>query len=248
MPGCATGEEAYSLAILLTEIMDRQERKVPVKIFATDINQSSLQTGRAGVYPDSIAADLSESRLNRFFTRGGNQLRISGQLRDMVIFSPHNVASDPPFSNLDLVSCRNLLIYMDQRLQKRVLPLLHYSLNQRGLLFLGTSEDVGGLTDLFTALNRKWKIFRSRSCSPERHHQIFRLISRSLLSGAPELSPGHRRRGGRRNGSCRGGCWKAGLDARSGGAGHGRGIHPAGGGGRCRQPHIFFSMATPAAI
>jgi two-component system CheB/CheR fusion protein len=186
VPGCATGEEAYSIAIVLLELMDRLERQFQVKIFATDINSQSLQIGREGAYPESIAGEMDEYRLRRYFTRSAGLYKISGQLREMVIFSPHNVASDPPFSNLDVVSCRNLLIYMDQQLQKRVLPLLHYSLKQGGLLFLGTSEDVGEFHDLFNVVHRKWKLFRARQASPERHHEVFAILGRTTFAYRPE--------------------------------------------------------------
>ncbi len=178
-PGCATGEEAYSLAMLLVEIMDRLDRRFPIKVFATDINLKSIQTGREGLYPESIAGEMPEQRLKRFFTEKDGRYRVSGQIREMVLFSPHNVASDPPFSQLDLVSCRNLLIYMDRELQRRVLPLLHYSLKEGGLLFLGTSEDVGEFADLFTPVDKKWKIFRAVRALARRHHEAFGILGRA---------------------------------------------------------------------
>ncbi len=167
VPGCATGEEAYTLAILLFEAMEKLEKTFPVKIFATDINPQSIDFGREGMYQENIAAELSEQRLSRFFIRHANRYRVNPQLRDMVVFAIHDLTRDPPFSRLDLVSCRNLLIYMDNALQKRVLPLLHYSLKPGGLLLLGASEEVGTFTEEhFAPVNRKWKLFRARALSP----------------------------------------------------------------------------------
>jgi two-component system, chemotaxis family, CheB/CheR fusion protein len=163
VPGCATGEEAYTVAILLQEAMEKLERTFPVKIFATDLNPQSIEHAREGLYPETIAADLTERRLGRFFLRFGNQYRVNAQLRDMVVFSLHDLTRDPPFSRLDLVSCRNLLIYMDNSLQRKVVPLLHYSLKPGGLLLLGSSEEVGGFTEEhFAPVNRKWKLYRAR--------------------------------------------------------------------------------------
>ena len=171
---CATGEEAYTLAILFIEVMDRLEKTFPVKIFATDINPQSIEIARDGLYPENIAAALSEGRRNRFFIRHGEQYRVSGQLRDMIVFSVHDLTRDPPFSRLDVVSCRNLLIYMDSALQRKILPLLHYSLNPGGLLFLGSSEEVGEFTEEhFVPLNRKFKLFRARALPAIWRHETF---------------------------------------------------------------------------
>ncbi|MBE0597756.1 MAG: PAS domain-containing protein, partial [Desulfuromonadales bacterium] len=173
VPGCATGEEAYTLAILLLETMEKLKQSFPVKIYATDINPQSIECGREGRYPESIAADLSEERLGHFFLRQGNDFRVSEQLREMTVFAVHDLTRDPPFSRLDLVSCRNLLIYMDSALQKKVVPLLHYGLRPGGLLLLGTSEEVGPFTEEhFVAVNRKWKLFRARPLSPAGRHPI----------------------------------------------------------------------------
>jgi two-component system CheB/CheR fusion protein len=162
VPGCATGEEAYSLAMLLTESMDRLKKRFPVKIFATDINPASIDYAREGLYPESLVAELSDKRLHRFFVPHDKRYRVGAQLREMVVFAVHDITRDPPFSFLDLVSCRNLLIYMDSTLQRKVLPLLHYGLRPGGLLLLGTSEDVGEASELFAPIHRKWKIFRAR--------------------------------------------------------------------------------------
>ena len=153
-PGCSTGEEAYSLAILLQEHLDTLPVPPPAQVFATDIDSQAIAVARAGLYPASIAADVSPQRLARFFSAeaDGNTLRIHKNIRDLLVFSEQNVIKDPPFSRLDLISCRNLLIYMDGDLQKKLIPLFHYALAPGGFLFLGTSETVGEFGDLFTSL------------------------------------------------------------------------------------------------
>ena len=161
VPGCSSGEEAYSIAILLQEQMALLQRVVAVQIFATDIDPRAIQQVRAGVYPAAIAADLSPERLNRFFVRSqdGASYRIQKTLRDMLIVSEQDMIQDPPFSRLDLISCRNLLIYLDATLQRKILALFHYALNPGGILFLGTSETVGESASLFAPLDRRWKLF-----------------------------------------------------------------------------------------
>ena len=162
--GCSTGEEAYSLAILLVESMSALKRHYPVQIFATDIDSRAIAAARAGLYPASIAADVTPERLARFFTAesDGSIFRIHKNIRDLLVFSEQDVIKDPPFSRLDLISCRNLLIYMDADLQKKLIPLFHYALKPGGILFLGTSEGVGEFADLFTALDRQAKIFQRK--------------------------------------------------------------------------------------
>ena len=160
--GCSTGEEAYSLGMILCEAMDKVKKHFDVKIFATDIDETALDTARKGIYPLSIGADVSRERLNRFFTMEQEGFRIKKQIRDMVIFSLQNLIKDPPFSRLDLVSCRNLMIYMDSILQKKIIPLFHYTLNSGGILLLGSSESIGKYTDLFQPLDSKWKIFERK--------------------------------------------------------------------------------------
>jgi two-component system CheB/CheR fusion protein len=161
--GCSTGEEAYSLAILLRERMDDLKTDFKVQVFATDIDRESIDQARAGVYPSSIVADVSPERLAQFFDQehpDGSSYRIRKTIRDMLIFSEHDVAKDPPFSKLDLISCRNLLIYMGNELQKRLLPLFHYALNPGGILVLGSSESVGEFGKLFTTIDRKAKVYQ----------------------------------------------------------------------------------------
>ena len=163
-PGCSTGEEAYSLAILLTERQQALKQRFQVQIFATDIDRQAIATARAGLYPASIAADLSPERLARFFAAesDGSVYRIHKAIRDMLVFSEQNVIKDPPFSKLDLISCRNLMIYMSGDLQKKIIPLFHYALNPDGFLFLGTSETVGEFSDLFATLDRKLKLYQRK--------------------------------------------------------------------------------------
>jgi two-component system CheB/CheR fusion protein len=163
--GCSTGEEAYSLAITLLEYFDVRGESHPVKILATDLNEAALEKAQAGVYLDNIESDVSSDRLRRFFVRADGHYHISKSVRKLCVFSRHNTASDPPFSRLDLVSCRNVLIYMDAALQRRVLPVLYYSLNPDGFLFLGTSESVGTLSDLFSAVDSKYRILSKRLTS-----------------------------------------------------------------------------------
>lgn len=157
--GCATGEEVYSLAISLLEFLDARGEPTPIKILATDLNETALEKARTGLYLDNIEIDVSPERLRRFFVRVDGSYQISKAVRELCVFSRHNLAADPLFSRLDLVSCRNVLIYMDAALQKRVIPLLHYALNPDGCLFLGSSENVGNYSDLFTVLDGKHRIF-----------------------------------------------------------------------------------------
>ena len=162
--GCSTGEEAYSLAILLAECQEALKQSYTVQVFATDIDSQAIATARAGIYPASIALDISPERLARFFSAepGGAGYRIHKGIRDMLVFSEQNVIKDPPFSKLDLISCRNLIIYMSGDLQKKLIPLFHYALNPDGFLFLGTSETIGAFGDLFEVLDRKLKLFQRK--------------------------------------------------------------------------------------
>lgn len=158
--GCATGEEAYSIAILFKEALLRAESTQRVKIFATDIDERAIGFARAGLYSDVIEGDLTAERLAQHFTQEGNRYRVSKQIREMCVFSAHDLTKDPPFSNLDLVSCRNLLIYFEARLQKRVLATFHYSLKSQGVLWLGPSETVLTSGRFFKALDKKRRLFR----------------------------------------------------------------------------------------
>ena len=162
VPGCSTGEEAYSIAILLRECMDRIKLRVKVQIFATDIDRRAIDAARAGLYPDGIRADVSRDRLQRFFVQEGDFHRISKELRESVIFAEQNLIRDPPFTRLDLVSCRNLLIYLHADMQKRLLPLFHHALRRGGVLYLGNSETIGSCSNLFSVLDRKSKLFQRK--------------------------------------------------------------------------------------
>jgi len=184
VPGCSTGEEAYSLAILLTERMEALKMSFKLQVFATDIDSRALTAARAGVFPASIAADLTPERLSHFFaaepgSADGNPVffRIHKRIRDILIFSEQNVIKDPPFSKLDLISCRNLLIYLDGELHKSIIPLFHYALNPGGFLVLGTSETAGEHHDLFSPLDRKAKLYqRKESLLTFRHAGPGRLL------------------------------------------------------------------------
>ncbi len=166
--GCATGEEAYSIAMLFAEEMDKLKKLINIQIFASDIDNEALDVARMAVYPDSIAADVSAARLNRFFVKDENTYRVKKQIREMVVFANQNLIKDPPFSRLDLVSCRNLLIYMEPVLQKKILPLFHYTLAPNGILFLGTSESIGEFSHLYSAASAKWKIFKHKEYVADR--------------------------------------------------------------------------------
>ena len=162
--GCSSGEEAYSIAMLLQERMEVLKQTYQVQVFATDIDSHAIASARAGLYPASIAPDISPERLARFFTpeADGSAYRIHKGIRDMLVFSEQDLIKDPPFSRLDLISCRNLLIYMGGELQKRLMPLFHYTLNPGGMLFLGTSETVGDSAHLFSALDPKAKLYQRK--------------------------------------------------------------------------------------
>jgi two-component system CheB/CheR fusion protein len=158
--GCATGEEAYSLAMLLRERLDGLPDPPPVQIFATDIDAAALATARSGAYPLGIADEVSPERLARFFVKAGAQYRVTKEIRELVLFSDHNLINDPPFSRLDLVSCRNLLIYLGQHLQQKLIPLFHYALRPGGFLFLGPSESLSTHRELFRPIDTKFRLSR----------------------------------------------------------------------------------------
>jgi len=157
---CATGEEVYSVAICLMEVFGESEEKPPIQIFGTDINESSLDYARMGIFPEAIADDVSPERLRNYFGRTDRGYQVSKAIRECCIFARHDLTRDPPFSRLDLVCCRNVLIYMGPVLQKRIIPMFHYSLKQGGLLMLGSAEALAGNNDLFAVLDKKNKIFQ----------------------------------------------------------------------------------------
>jgi len=159
--GCSTGEEAYSLAIILREYLEAAKLSSDYRfqIFATDIDKDSVEKARAGIYPANISADVAAPRMHKYFTKEDDQYRVKKDIREMIVFAPQDLITDPPFTKLDLILCRNLLIYLTSELQKKLLPLFHYALNPSGLLFLGSAETVGSLNNLFVTVDGKWKIF-----------------------------------------------------------------------------------------
>lgn len=172
VPGCATGEEAYSLAILLREYADRLDGAAPkIQVFASDIDENALAIARTARYPALLVREIPPARLNRFFVRDGTTYHVVKELRDLCVFSAHSLIRDPPFSRLDLISCRNLLIYLNTDLQGQVIPVFHYALRPKGVLFLGTSENVTRHADLFAPLDKKWHIFERQN-----------LVSRSIVA------------------------------------------------------------------
>lgn len=160
--GCSSGEEVYSIAMLLAEEMERQEVSSQVCIFASDIDQQALEIARQSRYPASIAEQISPERLDRFFVKQGGFYQVVKKLREMCIFSQHSLISDPPFSRIDLISCRNLLIYLDGELQRKLLPLFHYSLKPGGYLFLGSSENLTDNSELFRKIDKQHRIFQQK--------------------------------------------------------------------------------------
>ena len=160
--GCSTGEEAYSLAMAYTEYAEASGRRMPMQIFATDLNGAGIEKARTGIYPKGIAQDLSPERLRRFFVEIDGSYRISKPIRDMCIFARQNVLADPPFSRMDLIACRNMLIYLEPVLQQKLLPILHYALQPVGYLWLGSSETIGSYRDLFEIEDAKNKIYSKK--------------------------------------------------------------------------------------
>jgi two-component system CheB/CheR fusion protein len=154
VPGCSSGEEVYSLAICLREYLERSGTTVNVQIFGTDVSEKNIEKARAGIYPETIVDNVSEERLRHFFAKTNHQYQINKSIRDMCIFAKQDLTHDPPFSNLDIVSCRNVLIYFKPQIQKKIIPLFHYALKPGGFLLLGKSESVGGFNELFSPLNK----------------------------------------------------------------------------------------------
>lgn len=163
VPACSSGEEAYSLAIILMEILGERYANIPIQIFATDLSELAIAKARLGLYSRSDVVNVSAKRLQRFFTKIDGSYRISKTIRDIVVFAPHNVFKDPPFSRLDIVSCCNVLIYLDSILQKKIIATFHYSLNNKGYLILGKSETIGTSGQLFTQVEKKFKIYARKN-------------------------------------------------------------------------------------
>jgi two-component system CheB/CheR fusion protein len=162
VPGCSTGEEAYSLAMVFKEVIKEAKppNKFKLSVFATDLDKDAIDKARQGVYPANIAADVSPWRLKRFFAKVEHGYRICTEIREMVVFAPQSLILDPPFTKLDILSCRNLLIYLAPEMQKKLMPLFHYSLSPGGILLLGSAETVGAFTDLFASLGGKTRLYR----------------------------------------------------------------------------------------
>ncbi|MGD8859272.1 MAG: CheR family methyltransferase [Myxococcales bacterium] len=197
VPGCSTGEEAYSLAILLCECAEKLEIAPRFQIFATDLDAVAVEHARRGVYPSGISGDVPPRRLKRFFEPDGDVFVVRREIRERIVFAPQDLLRDPPFTRVDVLSCRNLFIYLDGSLQQRLLPVFHYCLNPGGLLFLGTSESVGGHGELFETVDSKWKVFRRREV-PQGSYGVGLPMrapdSTPLLPIAPRSRRGHESR------------------------------------------------------
>ncbi|MEY3289359.1 MAG: hypothetical protein RLZZ419_1601 [Pseudomonadota bacterium] len=181
--GCATGEEAYSIAILLREFMNETRQVFTVQIYATDIADDPIAIARTGLYPLSIVQDVTPERLSRFFSKEENGYRIKKEIRDMVVFAIQNVIKDPPFTRLDLLSCRNLMIYLEAEPQNRLIPAFHYALKPGGILLISPSEGIGNHTDLFVPISRKWKIYRAINSRASTHTVLATGLSWAVNSG-----------------------------------------------------------------
>lgn len=171
IPGCASGEEAYTIAILLDRLLGKRLADYNVQIFASDLDESALERGRRGFYPAASLADMERELVERYFVPVEGAYQVRKSIRDLVLFARHNLVRDPPFLRLDLISCRNLLIYFGARLQQRVFPMFHYALNASGLLFLGKAESINGFEDLFAPKNKRWRLF-TRSGEDIRPHAL----------------------------------------------------------------------------
>ncbi|MBF0103164.1 MAG: chemotaxis protein CheR, partial [Desulfobacterales bacterium] len=162
VPACSTGEEAYSIAILIKECLQEIDRPVHVQIFATDLDANAIEIARLGKYPSGIAAHVKPERLKEFFSEHEESYIIQKKIRELIVFAPQNIIKDPPFTKIDLLCCRNLLIYLDSDLQKKLIPIFNYALNPEGMLFLGTSETIAFHERLFVLINKKWKLYKRR--------------------------------------------------------------------------------------
>ncbi|HSN24688.1 MAG TPA: chemotaxis protein CheB [Kofleriaceae bacterium] len=186
--GCSTGEEAYSLAMVFKEALDpfKTVKNITLQIFATDLDRDAIDRARVGRYGENIVADVSPERLRRFFVRDDTGFRISKEIRECVVFAPQNLIMDPPFTKVDVLSCRNLLIYLSADLQKKLIPLFHYCLNPGGVLFLGSAETIGTYTNLFTPMDGKTRLFRRLDQAPHMLPVELRATPYGLPPGAPE--------------------------------------------------------------
>jgi two-component system CheB/CheR fusion protein len=176
VPACATGEEVYSLCILLLETMEENKTHIPVQIFGTDLSPAAINKARLGVYSKADVENVLPHRLQHFFTKENSGYRINKTIRDMCVFATHDVFKDPPFSRIDLVSCCNLLIYLDMLLQRRIMSVFHYSLNDEGTLILGKSESIGGASSLFSLVDKKVKIYKRKKNTDSRRFEIANVL------------------------------------------------------------------------
>ncbi len=192
---CSTGEEAYSLAMLLTDQAAHSGVDIQTQLFATDIDDRALETARAGVYPEAIVTDVTPARLRQYFVKDQNQLRLQKELRERILFARHNILRDPPFSRLDLISCRNLMIYLDRDIQIEVLRMFHFALNPGGYLFLGSSETADVCSQLFTAVDKKNRIYRAKEVGSSLRRAPLGPVHGFTLSTPPRppFSEPHRR-------------------------------------------------------
>lgn len=163
VPGCSTGEEIYSIAIIIQEYIETARKIFDVQLFGTDIDKEAIEIARSGIYPSTISSEISPERLKKFFLKKDDSYMINRDIREMVVFAPHDLLKDPPFINLDVISCRNVLIYMNKDAQKKLLSSFSYGLNREGILFLGPSESIGSFMDSFITLDGKWKIYKNIS-------------------------------------------------------------------------------------
>jgi two-component system, chemotaxis family, CheB/CheR fusion protein len=183
IPACSTGEEAYSIAMLINELQEKKTHKIPVQIFATDLSEQAIKDARIGEYTQSEIASVSEKYLNRYFTKSGDKYRIIKELRDMCIFAPHNILRDPPFSRMDFVSCCNLLIYFDSAAQKKVFATVHFALTDSGYLMLGKAETTGISSLLFTQVTNKFKIYtRKKNVGVKKIIELLPRFPRTLMA------------------------------------------------------------------
>lgn len=189
VPGCSTGEECYSLAIAVLEYLGQQATSVKIQIFGTDVSARSVSQARAGVYPSAIATDVGPERLRRFFQKTDRGYEIAKAVRDICIFARHNVVKDPPFSKVDLISCRNLLIYLGATLQKRIIPLFHYALNPGGYLVLGTAETIGNFSEFFYPADKKHRVYARRTVPGRVHFDAYSHFPTEGLVAARLVAP-----------------------------------------------------------
>lgn len=187
VPGCATGEEVYSLAILLSEILGNKIRHYNIQIFGTDIDTDATLRARKGIYPETSLADLDKDLVDKYFLRNGNSFQVVKSIKEIVVFARQDLVKDPPFSKLDLISCRNLLIYFENQLQKRIIPLFHYVLNNHGYLMLGKSESIGLYSDLFVPVDKRWKIYKRVGSFRQPPLEVNSRISASRNTSTPSF-------------------------------------------------------------